>query len=870
VALVPGSRVGVHEITAKIGAGGMGEVYRAIDTNLKRAVAIKVLPDAVAADRDRLARFQREAEALASLNHPNIAQIHGLERSDGTTALVMELVEGPTLADRIAQGPIPADEVLPIARQIADALEAAHEQGIIHRDLKPANLKVRADGTVKVLDFGLAKAMEPAGNAHDVSQSPTVTSPAMTAIGMILGTAAYMSPEQARGKTVDKRSDIWAFGCVLYEMLTGARAFPGVEVSDVLASVLAREPDWTQLPSTIPPALALYLRRCLHKDPKGRVRDIGDVRLALEGAFDAADPRTPPSSWGTRLPWVVAAAAVVGLIILAVVHLREVPPMDLQETRLEITTPPGRLSFFEISPDARKLVFSAAAEGQPLQLWLRSFDSEAAQPLAGTENAQFPFWSPDSRSIGFIASGKLMRTDLAGGRPRALADAAGPGGAWGPDGTILFTLTNTSPLYRVPAAGGPPVEMTHLRTPGEASHRFPDFLPDGRHFVFFVAGTANVQAVYVGSLDSKDTRRLLESESAAVFAPPHFVLFSRQENLLAQRLDLKTLQTSGDSFLVAERLSGDEGHLGEIAVSTSRAGLIAYRAPIIDPRQFSWFDRAGRKTSTLGDVNTSLMARSLRLSPDGRTVAVTRNINGNIDVWWMETARNVLRRFTSDPASDGAPVWAPDGSRIVFYSRRSGPQNLWLKRMDGGAEERLRESAENEVPTDWSADGRFILFGRLAGGTGIDLWALPLEGDRKPVAVANTAFDESSGRFSPDGRWVAYQSNETGRNEVYVVPFPASGVPTQLSTAGGMYPQWRDDGREIFYRGPGNRLTAVPVTLQPNGRLEAGKPTDLFTMSQGAFAYDITRDGQRVLVDTPVGQATTPPITIIQNWRPQP
>jgi serine/threonine protein kinase len=859
----------------------MGQVFRARDTKLNRDVAIKVLPDLFANDSDRFSRFTREAQTLASLNHPHIAHVHGLEELDGVRALVMELVEGDDLSQRIRRGPLPVEEALRIARQIADALEAAHEQGIIHRDLKPANIKVREDGTVKVLDFGLAKAMEPAGAmAPSASMSPTITSPAMTEAGMILGTAAYMSPEQARGKAVDKRSDIWAFGCVLYEMLTGTRAFAGAEVSDVLASVLAREVDWTKLPSTIPPALELHVRRCLQRDAKQRWRDIGDLRLALEGAFEVAVPArampAPAPSRSTLFPWIVAATAGVGLAILATVHLREAPPVGPQETRLEITTPQGRLSFSALSPDGRSVVFSASSEGRPSQLWLRAFDSEAAQPLAGTESASFPFWSPDGRSIGFYASGKLMRTDLAGGSPRAVADApAGAGGAWGPDGTILFAPTFTSSLYRVPATGGSRVEVTRFSIPAEASHRFPSFLPDGRHFMFFVAGTPDVQAVYLGSLDSRDTRRLMESDSAAVFAQPHYALFRRQENLRAQRLDLKTLETAGDSSLVAERVSGDQGALGEIAVTTSRSGVIAYRAPISNPHQFTWFDRSGRKTGTLGEVEVSV-ADSLRISPDGRTVALTRSLQGNIDVWLMDTARGVLRRFTSDPASDGSPVWAPDSKRIVFFSRRRGPQNLWLKRVDGGTEEWLRESSDNESPTDWSPDGRHILFATQGsvGGPAAGFWILPLDGDRKPIRLDSSGSQtvgviERGARFSPDGRSVAYLSSETGRTEVYVAPFPPSGVPTRVSTTGGVSPQWRADGREIFYLGPGARLTAVPVTPQPQGTLEAGTPTVLFSIPSGA-AYDISPDGQRVLVDTTVGQATTPPIIVIQNWKPKP
>ena len=510
VSLAAGTRLGPYEVTAQIGVGGMGEVYRATDTNLKREVAIKVLPEAVAADGDRLARFQREAEVLASLNHPNIAAIYGLEQAArGTTALVMELVEGPTLADRIAHGPIPVDEALPIAKQIAEALEAAHEQGIIHRDLKPANIKVRPDGTVKVLDFGLAKAMEPAAvSPVSVSMSPTITSPAMTQAGMILGTAAYMSPEQARGKTVDKRADIWAFGVVLYEMLTSRRAFLGEAITDTIVSVLSKEPDWDALPTSTPAGLRRLLTRCVKKDAKARLRDIGEARVLIDELLSGAPEEMPSAATaaaalqGTRLAWMAFATvllATAALAIPAMRYLRETPPTAEPEMRVDISTPqsPQPLQF-ALSPDGMRLVFVAAGNGPP-QLSVRSLDAVAAEALPGTVGASFPFWSFDSRSVGFFADGKLKRIDVAGGPPQALAEApAGRGGTWSRDGTIVFAASNASPLWRVPASGGQPVAITKLDLPRQGSHRFPQFLPDGRHFLFFAQGNPDAQGIRSG------------------------------------------------------------------------------------------------------------------------------------------------------------------------------------------------------------------------------------------------------------------------------------------------------------------------------------------------------------------------------------
>ncbi|NOT28063.1 MAG: serine/threonine-protein kinase [Acidobacteria bacterium] len=616
MALTSGARIGPYEVGRLLGIGGMGEVYRGTDTNLGREVAIKVLPEGFAHDADRLARFEREARTLASFNHPHIAQIYGLEKSAGLHALVMELVEGPTLADQIAQGAMPLDEALPIAKQICEALEAAHEQGIIHRDLKPANIKVRPDGTVKVLDFGLAKAMEPAGvTSASVSQAPTITSPAMlTGAGMILGTAAYMSPEQARGKTVDKRADIWAFGAVLFEMLTGKRPFEGEDIAETLGAVIHKEPAWSRLPTATPAAVRTVVQRCLQKDPRQRLRDIGDVRLALDGAFEdaaagaqAPDPAVVQERWRQRTDAAVAvevgairrtlrrraalvgaAALMTGVVVGAAVWSVTRPATPAPpETRVDIVTPATtETTSFALSPDGRQIVFVASGDGAP-RLWLRPLDQATAQPLAGTEGAQYPFWSPDSRSVGFFDGSSLKRVNLAGGSPQTLAATIGRGGTWSADGVILFAPTPESPLFRVPASGGAAVAVTTLAT--QRSHRFPQFLPDGRQFLFYAQGTPDTQGLYLGSLDAPETTRLTAADAAGVYDPAGpgsteapgeggWLLFIRGGTLLGQRLDLTRRALTGVPVTVADSVAFDGITTNASAVSVSAAGLVAYRS----------------------------------------------------------------------------------------------------------------------------------------------------------------------------------------------------------------------------------------------------------------------------------------------------
>jgi Tol biopolymer transport system component len=885
---MPGARVGVYEITAQIGEGGMGEVYRARDTKLDRDVAIKILPEAFANDSDRLARFQREAKTLASLNHPNIAIIHGLEEAGDVHALVMELVEGDDLSQRIAHGAIPLDETLPIAKQIAEALEAAHEHGIIHRDLKPANIKVRADGTVKVLDFGLAKAMEPTGAmSASASMSPTITTPAMTHAGIILGTAAYMSPEQARGRPVDKRSDVWSFGAVVFEMLTGRRAFAGADITETMVSVISKEPEWALLPSSTPVSVRSLLRRCLDKDPKRRLRDIGEARVTLDGGLEANVPQTTatatPSAPQGRKVWIAAFAAATLLAAVLVApalrHLRETPPAAPPETRLEIMTPAtDSPSSFALSPDGRQIIFAAYGDGGS-RLWLRRLSTTTAQPLAGTEGATAPFWSPDGRSVGFFAASALRRLDLSGGVPQSLAPVLNnAGGTWNADGVIVFART-VSPLGRVPAAGGSAVSATTLG-PQQLSHRAPQFLPDGRRFLFYVQGIPDTAGIYLGSLDESTVSRLTQSDSSGVYFPAGWLLWVRAGTLLAQRLDVAQRRLTGEPLTLAYGVAVDS--FGRSAVSVAATGLVAYRTGAANShRQLRWVDRFGTARGNVGDPDITNF-NDPRVSRDGR-VALGRTVQGNSDLSVIEGSR--IKRLTFDSAQDRSPVWSPDGTRIVFHSMRTGRGDLYLK-LPSGVEERVVTSDHRKTPTSWSADGRFVLYHSAvdqANTIDLDLWVVPMTGDRTPSVLLKTPFREGYGAFSPDDRWIAYQSDESGRPEIFVRRFVVPGATGArvatvdadeilVSTAGGIHPVWRPDGKELYYLDPSGAMMAVPITVIGN-KLEPGSPVRLFlTRVLGGGVddaqrrqYDVAPDG-RFLINTVLDEAA--PITLLQNWNP--
>jgi eukaryotic-like serine/threonine-protein kinase len=865
-----GSKLSHYEITGHLGSGGMGDVYQATDTKLGRSVAIKFLSEGFSHDDDRLARFEREARVLATLNNPHIAGIYGLEESGESKFLVMELVNGETLAERIKRGPIPIDESLRIAKDICQALEAAHEKGIIHRDLKPANVKITPDGTVKVLDFGLAKTYEAETSKANVSQSPTL-SMAATNAGMILGTAAYMSPEQAKGRHLDARTDIFSFGVVLYEMLTGRPAFDGDDVQDILGAVLRTEPDWSHLPAELSPAIRRLLRLCLEKNAKNRRSHATDVRLDIEQALTEPAAAVAPLSRGPRLPWILATAAVLAAALLAIPafrYLRETPSEGAPETRLEIVTPAtAEPASFALSPDGRQIVFVASGDG-PSRLWLRRLDSTTAQALAGTEGATFPFWSPDNRSIGFAADAKMKRIDIGGGAPQILAAASGfRGGTWSADGVILFAPTATAPLFRIPASGGEPVALTKVNR--QTSHRFPFFLPDGRQFLFLAQGSADTAGIYIGMLDSAETRRLTQADTPAVYLPSGWMLWVRDGTLTAQRLDLERKEMLGDSVILADSLA-TEVRTGATALSVSGTGrLAAYRTGEASQWQLTWFDHSGKKLGTLDEPPGNLI--NIELAPDELRVAADRILQKNRDIWLVTRGRTT--RFTFDAGSDMNAHWSPDESRIVFRSDRKGVWNLYQKAANGaGNDEILLESPLNKFPTAWSSDGRFLLYVALDPKTKEDLWVLPMEGDRKPFPFLNGNFVETIGQFSPDSRWVSYQSDESGRQEIYVRPFPVRAGQWQISTAGGIQARWSHDGKELYYIDPTGRLMATPITVKGDS-IEPGTPVPLFqTRIWGGTAntihhqYAVTRDG-RFLINTTLDDAFSP-ITLIQNWRP--
>jgi eukaryotic-like serine/threonine-protein kinase len=881
VPLIPGGRFGPYEIRGALGAGGMGEVFRATDTKLGRDVALKILPEAFADDPDRLARFQREARTLASLSHPNIGGIHGLEEANGVTALVLELVDGPTLAERIAHGPIPLDEALPIAEQIADAVEAAHEHGIIHRDLKPANIKLRPDGTVKVLDFGLAKAVVTDSAPMAPSDfSPTITTPAATRLGTIMGTAAYMSPEQARGKAIDQRTDIWAFGCVLYEMLTGRRAFAGDDVSDVLASILVREPDLAALPANTVPSIRRLLRRCLQKDRRERLRDIGDARIEIRDALAGRDAheaivQVPLAHRGRRVAIGVGAAAAIAAATAIVMTWTRQPVNPAAEIRLDIDTPPSIVgTSVAIAPNGRTVAFVASTDGQS-RMWVRALDTATARPLPGTDGAMHPFWSPDSRSIAFFSDNKLKRFEMDGGSIRVLANFyRGTGGSWSRDGVILISSLG-DPISRVSADGGDVVELGGLVQQG--SNFIPHFLPDGQRFLYYLRGTQEARGVYVGQLDGQLKRpRLFESDGGAVYTAGQ-LFFIRQRTVYAQRFDPVRLELVGDPIAVAQNAA--IGTSGE-SVSVSETGAIAFRLAAAAParRQFVWFDRSGREIDTVG-VQGVMSTPSLSYD-DQRVVGYRGNpVDGNVDVWVLDVKRGAFSRVTSHVSDDVVPAWSPGGDQIVFSSNRKGTHDLYRKSATaGGTEELLFANTQEKTAGDWSSDGRFVLFDSRDAKRRSDLWALPLDGSAKPIPIAQSDFEETRGQFSPDVKWVAYQSDESGRHEIYVQAFPGPGPKFPISTGGGTQVRWRRDGKELFYVALDERMMAVSIKFGAAGQTpEIGAPVALFAPPLGGFIqqadfrhqYDVSADGQRFLVAT-TGERATSPIAVILNWKPRP
>jgi Tol biopolymer transport system component len=882
--LSAGTKLGTYQVVAPIGAGGMGEVYQAHDTKLGRDVAIKVLPEAVAHDAERLARFQREAKTLASLNHPNIATIHGFEQSSGRSFLVMELVPGETLHGRVRrEGAVPIEEALAVAKQIAEALEAAHEKGIIHRDLKPANVKVTPEGKVKVLDFGLAKAFADDTSTEDMGNSPTL-SRAATMQGVILGTAGYMSPEQARGRAVDKRTDIWAFGCVLYEILTGNQAFHGEDITEILASVVKSEPDWTALPPNISPSIRVLLQRCLRKDRRQRTPDAAILRIEIEDAIaapkDAAVTSAAPSTkgWRERVAWAVAAGVLALTAIAFAIGFVLRAPKAPEAIRFFVSPPDtwtlmgaGTLTTgpISVSPDGHRIVFLAASADGKSMLWVRSLDTLSAQALAGTEGALRPFWSPDSRFVGFFVGGKLKKIDVSGGPPITLCDSQEVlGGTWNHQGVIVFSPAQNSALQKVSAAGGVPTAATVLGQGEAVGHRMPFFLPDGRHFLYR-ANKAGERGgpVYVASLDSSERKLLMNSDSSNVLYTQGHLLFLRETTLMAQPFDPQRLALTGEAFPIAEQIQ-TQGNPPAGVFSVSENGVLAYQTgSSLEGFKLTWFDRSGKQMGILGDP---AIYGDLELAPDGKRASVSISEAGKgRNIWIYDVARSLKTRYTFDAAIDGPSIWSPDGSRVVFTSNRKGHFDLYQNVSDGsGTEAPLLEDNFDKIPGSWSPDGRFILFTNAGGPTGTDLFVLPLTGDRKPVPFLNTQFNESYGRFSPDGRWVAYRSNESGVYEVYVAPFPGPGGKRQISTAGGNWPRWRGDGTEIFYFSLDNKVMVAAVNGKGSSfEVGAVKPLfDAHVFTGLRYPYDVTADGQRFLLSTVPGQSSAAPITVVVNW----
>jgi len=882
--LVIGRTLSHYRITAAIGAGGMGEVYRATDTKLGREVALKRLPEAFASDPERLARFEREARLLASLNHPGIAHLYGFETAtleDATTVhlITMELVEGEDLAERLKRGPIPLDEAIAIAKQVAEALEEAHEKGIVHRDLKPGNIKVTSDGRVKVLDFGLAKAWTGDGagttSSADLSQSPTLAQTG-TAAGIILGTAAYMSPEQARGKAVDKKADIWAFGVVLWEMLTGQRLFVGETVSDVLAAVLTREPEWAVLTPRAPGRVREILRRCLERNPKRRLHDIADARILLEEAISGAAGEAPvAATTGEAVAPRRRKLLLAALATLALVSAGLAWTLGLLRSRSQSALPirlalpaPEKTTFgpgSALSHDGRSLVFVGTRERKQL-LWLRPLAGFEAQPLPGTDGAVNPFWSPDGRFVGFFTASKLKTIEVATGAVKTLCDLSSVeplgGGSWSRDGVIVFSPDAHSPLYRVSAAGGEPARVTELgREQGEGAHLWPEFLPDGRHVVFYVLGGGQ-DGIAVTSLDSREKRLLIPRALRAAYASPGFLLFLREGTLLAQPFDAARSRLSGEPLQVAENV--------DAYFSVADDHILAYRAGASDARQLRWFDRSGRELAKVGRPGDYWEPS---LSPDGTRVAVGVGAWTPVgDVWLLELSRGSFSRLTSDPRDDATPVWSPDGKEIVFASNRNGPFDLYRKDAGGtGSDELVLQSSADKFPIDWSRDGKYLLYYAVDPKTKADLWALPMSGERKPTPFLETEFNESNALFSPDGRWVAHNSDESGTPEIYVRPFPPAGGKWQVSTQGGVQPVWSSDGKQLYYLALDGRIMAVEV--KPGSAFAAGLPVPLFDsglrpegLTESRSSFVVSDDGQRFLVNTIAEEAAHVPITVVVNW----
>jgi len=882
LAISQGTRLGPYEILAPIGAGGMGEVYKARDTRLERTVAVKVLPERLSKSEEVRQRFEREAKTISQLSHPHICALYDVGNQDGVEYLVMEFLEGETLADRLGRGPLPAEQVMRYGIEMADALDKAHRQGIVHRDLKPGNVMLTKSG-VKLLDFGLAKVVQRASPASGLSVLATQVGSNLTQEGSILGTFQYMAPEQLEGKEADVRSDIFSFGAVLYEMATGKKAFSGASQASLISAIMREEPaPIATLQPMTSPALDRVVKTCLAKDPEDRFQTAHDVKLQLQWIAESGSAAGVPApviarrKSRERLAWAGFAVAALAAVALAAGYVRRAPR---PEPGVRATLPfPERMFLGElaVSPDGTRLVFTAAKPGGQPALWVRNLQESSARPVVGAENAYFPFWSPDGRSVGFFADGKLKRMDASGGAVLTICDAErGVGGTWNRDGTIVFAPTPTSVLHRVAAGGGKSVPLTKLDAARhETAHRYPKFLPDGRHFLYMavnLGGAANdpANAIRVGSLDGSLDKAVVKTLSNSSYSSGH-LLYVQEGTLLAHRFDLSRLETQGDPMPVVQRVNLANWQ-SFFLFSASESGVLV-TAPLFAPAsRLAWLDRGGKETGSVGEAASF---GSLRLSPDGRRVAadIYDAVHDTSDIWVYDASSGIGTKFVSGTqAHENNPVWSPDGARIVFSSDRKARNvrtDLWIKPIDGGKEELLAESADNRISEDWSPDGRFLSFQAIPaqGKRNNQIWTLDLGGGNRASPFLADALSQGASRFSPDGRWIAYASDQSGTAEVYVRPFPSGPGTWQISTAGGAFPAWRRDGKEMYYLGLDFKLMAVPVSADT--KFHAGPPVALFPVrpSGAGTVYDVTHDGQRFLVNSLASEVGSPPLDLLIHW----
>jgi len=878
MSIEPGTRLGRYEVRAKLGAGGMGEVYRARDEKLNRDVAIKVLPAALSENADRLHRFELEAQAAGALNHPNILAIYDVGTNENAPYVVSELLEGESLRDRLDDGPLSSRKAIDYATQIARGLAAAHGKGIVHRDLKPDNIFITRDDQVKILDFGLAKLVQP--STDGAAQTEVPTRKVLTDPGTVMGTAGYMAPEQVRGRAVDHRADIFSFGAVLYEMLSGRRAFHGESAIEALNAILKEEPPpITNTNQNITPALDRVVWHCLEKAPERRFQSAGDIAFALEsisGVTSNASQQTlthnsiaTPRRWTReRLLWLI-----VCLLLLSAASVLAIASFSRSEStphavRLALTTPETATdpAYVTVSPDGVYIAFTAYDPNGKRELWVRALDAEQAQPLPATEGALSPFWSPDSRSIAYFASGKLFRIEAAGGRPQFLCDVREyGGGSWGSGGVILFG--GPEGLVRIPAQGGMPVLATKVDAKEEA-HRWPSFLPDGRHFVFLAdAQTTENHHIRIGSLDSQETQILFGAVSRIVFAPPGYLLYVNQGALVAHPFDAKTLKLTGDpTTLAAEVAEIDSNHAFDFSVSNN--GVLAYQIGS-SKSQLAWFDRSGKKLETVGEPDNYA---SITLSADGhRVVAGLLDADGRqSDLWLVDLSRSGKVRLTFDPESDGDPLWSPDGKHVVFTSNRGGDGHIHIYQTSASAtgdDQVLLSGDGDDIPTSWSRDGKNLLFMRFQTSARASVWILPLADRQAKPLLQSTAFDQMEATFSPNGHFIAYTSNESGRYEVYVQPYPFSGEKWLISSGGGLQPRWREDGKELFFLTVENKIMSVETKGEGGFEGVVAKPLFQTDVKRApGYSYAVAPDGSRFLVNTLAEATRSVPMSVVLNW----